>query len=234
MLKTIECVIVANSGQRRMQASWGPRFLMVKSPGRNRLIGSLSDRNSMGVNDDEWEEIDNARAVALSSVLGEIDEGVFHSPHPFSLGGNADVRAFHKHIAGVVYVTTELTGKPDACYADYELMICHRKDTNWGPNVISRLAPYTQTAYIGGGETMDIALSAPRNSTIVAFLFDTYDTFSLFGHRFELRLCIGITQLELDFKMKTDGPTLKALLQQYSVYPFTDLHRDSIPLPKIG
>ena len=100
----------------------------------------------MGVNDDNWEEIDNARAIALASVLGEIDGGVFHAPHPFYLGGNADVRAFHKHIPGVVYVTTDLAGKPDAFYADYELMICHREPTNWGANIISRLAPYTQTA----------------------------------------------------------------------------------------
>ncbi len=48
-------------------------------------------------------------------------------PQSFRLVGNADVRVFHKHIPGVVYVTTDLTGKPDACYADYELMICHRE-----------------------------------------------------------------------------------------------------------
>ncbi len=188
----------------------------------------------MGVNDDDWEEIDNARAIALASVLGEVDGGVFHAPHPFYLGGNADVRAFHKHIPGVVYVTTDLTGKPDACYADYELMICHREPTNWGPNIISRLAPYTQTAYIGSGETMDIAASAPADSSIVAFLFDTYDTFTLYGQTFELRLCIGITKPELNFKMQTDGPTLKNLLKQNGVYPFTDLHRKSIQMPKSG
>lgn len=188
----------------------------------------------MGVNDDDWEEIDNARSIALSMTLGEIDSSVFHSPIPFSLGGNADVRAFYKHIPGVVYVTTELTGKPDACYADYELMICHRNPIDWGPNIISRLAPYTQTAYIGSGETMDIGPSCPEGSTIAAFLFDTYDTFTLFDHPFELRLCIGITQAELDFKFKTDGPTLTELLKRNSIYPFTDLYRDSIPLPPTG
>ena len=79
---------------------------------------------------------------------------------------------------------------------------------------------------------MDIAASAPADSSIVAFLFDTYDTFTLYGQTFELRLWIGITKPELDFKMQTDGPTLKNLLKQNGVYPFTDLHRKSIQMQK--
>ena len=106
--------------------------------------------------EDDWEEVSDARAVALASVLGPGDGMLFHAPHPFALGGNADVLGFFQHLPGAVYVTAELTGKPDACYADYELMICHRAESDWGPNVISRLAPYTQQAYIGSGETMDI------------------------------------------------------------------------------
>jgi hypothetical protein len=131
---------------------------------------------------------------------------------------------------GVVYVTAELTGKPDASYADYELMICHRSADEWGPNVISRLAPYTQEAYIDAGESMDIDQATPPESKIKAFLFDTYATFMLFGERNELRLCIGITKDELEFKMKHGGDRLLALLKQHGVYPYTDLGRDSVPL----
>ena len=107
-------------------------------------------------NDDDWEEVWDARAEALAAVLGSGHDEVYHAPHPFSLGGQADVMAFTHHLNGVVYVTAELTGKPDACYADYELMVCHRTPQEWGRDVISRLAPYTQEAYIGAGESMDI------------------------------------------------------------------------------
>ena len=112
----------------------------------------------MGENDeDDWEEVWDARADALATVLGSGHDNVYHAPHPFSLGGQADVVAFYHHLDGVVYVTAELTGKPDSSYADYELMVCHRtRDEDWGPNVISRLAPYTQEAYIAAGESMDI------------------------------------------------------------------------------
>ena len=189
----------------------------------------------MGVSaDDDWEEIDNARAIALEAVFGRGDGRVFHAAHPFSLGGFADVRGFYEHIPGTVYVTSELSGKPESCYGDYELMICHREPSDWGPNVISRLAPYTQTAYIGAGESMDIRDATPEGSSIVAFLFDTYETFLLYGHPFELRLCIGITQAELEFKLETEGAALIELLKQHKIYPYTDLNRVSIPLPRIG
>lgn len=179
---------------------------------------------------DDWEEVWEARADALSQVFGRGHDNVFHAPHPFALGGNAEVMAFHHHFNGVVYVTAELTGKPVACYADYELMICHRSQNDWGPNIISRLAPYTQEAFIGTGESMDIDSATPAESQIKAFLFDTYATFSLFGHENDLRLCIGITKPELEFKMEHGAEKLLALLTRHGVYPFTDLDRDSLPL----
>jgi len=178
----------------------------------------------------DWEEAWDARADALARVLGKGHDNVFHAPHPFALGGNADVIAFHRHLKGVVYVTAELTGKPDACYADYELMVCHRSPQDWGPNVISRLAPYTQQAYIGAGESMDIDSVTPEGSQIKAFLFHTYATFTLFGRANELRLCIGITKAELQLKMEQGAEKLLALLKRHGVYPFTDLDRDSVPL----
>ena len=180
--------------------------------------------------EDDWEEVWDARADALAQILGQGHDNVFHAPHPFALGGNADVMAFHHHLDGAVYVTAELTGKPDACYADYELMICHRTPSDWGPNIISRLAPYTQQAYIGAGESMDIDSATPPESRIKAFVFDTYAKFTLFGHENELRLCLGITKPELDFKIEHGAEKLLALLKRHGVYPFTDLERDSVPL----
>ncbi len=163
-------------------------------------------------------------------VLGPGYDDLLHAPHPFALGGNADVLVYLHHLDGVVYVTAELTGKPDACYADYELMICHRSPDDWGPNVISRLAPYTQQAFIGAGETMDIDSAAPAGSMIKAFLFDTYGSFTMFGRAWELRLCIGITKSELQFKLDHGPERLLELLKLHGVYPFTDLARDSVPL----
>lgn len=181
--------------------------------------------------EDDWEEVWNARVEALECVLdAKTSPQVFHAPHPFELGGNADVLAFPDHKGGYAYVTAELTGKPTACFADYELMICHRSPDDWGPNIISRLAAYTQQAHIGATETMDIGGAAPKESTISAFLFDTYAQFDLFGSPNEIRLCIGITPQELEFKMKHGGSTLLSLLNQQGVYPFTDLNRPSISL----
>ena len=180
--------------------------------------------------EDDSEEVWDARADALAKVFGaDYDQG-FHAPHPFSLGGQADVVAFSNHLDGVAYVTTELSGKPEESYADYELMICHRSAQDWGPNVISRLAPYTQQAYIAAGESMNIDDATPPESRIKAFLFATYGTFHLFEQRFELRLCIGITKEELQFKMTHDGEKLLQLLKRHGVYPFTDLERESVPL----
>jgi hypothetical protein len=179
---------------------------------------------------EDWQEVWDARADALAGVLGPGHDQVFHATHPFALGGHADVVSFFHHLDGVVYVTAELTGKADACYADYELMICHRCPQDWGAAVISRLAPYTQQAFIGAGESMDIDSATPAGSRIKAFLFDTYARFPLFGKEIELRLCLGITKPELQFKLEHGPERLLELLKSHGVYPFTDLERDSVPL----
>jgi hypothetical protein len=77
---------------------------------------------------------------------------------------------------------------------------------------------------------MDIDQATPPESKIKAFLFDTYGTFTLFGQDNELRLCIGITKPELEFKMKHGPDRLIERLKRANVYPFTDLGRDSVPL----
>jgi hypothetical protein len=178
---------------------------------------------------DDWQEVWDARAEALAQALGCGHDDAYHAPHAFSLGGQAEVLAFRHHLQGVVYVTAELTGKPGASYANYELMICHRSDHDWGPNAISRLADYTQEAYIGAGESMDIE-GTPPDSQIKALVFDTYGTFTLFGQVNEIRLCIGITKPELEFKLQHGAEKLVELLKRHGVYPFTDLERGSVPL----
>lgn len=174
--------------------------------------------------EDDRDEVWDARADALSHVLGAGHDNVFHARHPFAFGGQADVMVYYHHLDGVVYVTAELTGKPEACYADYELMICHRAPSDWGPNVISRLAPYTQEAYIGSGESMDIDDATPAESQIKAFIFDTYATFTLYGRQNDLRLCVGITKAELQFKLE-HGP--EKLLERLKLHTGSTRSRTS-------
>jgi Suppressor of fused protein (SUFU) len=175
-------------------------------------------------NHDDWEEVWNARLQALEQVLGPCTQ-TYHAPLPFALGGQADVVAFGKHLQGVVYVTAELTGKREALYADYELMICDRGQDTWGANAISCMAAYTQEARISAGDTMDIDSAAPKGSTITALIFDNYSTFALFGETYDLRLCIGITKEELQFKMKYGSSALLERLKREKIYPFTDFDR---------
>jgi len=176
---------------------------------------------------DDWEEVWEARVAALSEALGGHMVDAFHAPNPFALGGQADVVAFDL-LGGRAYVTAELTGKPDGVYADYELMICHRSPTTWGANLISQLAPYTQEARILAGETMDIDSATPPGSAIRALVFDTYRSFKMFGETYDIRLCIGITEDELRFTFQEGTGPLLAALKQAGVYPFTDLDRRSV------
>jgi Suppressor of fused protein (SUFU) len=142
------------------------------------------------------------------------------------LGGNGDVLVFREHVPGVTYVTADLTGKPDDCFADFELMICHRSVENkWGGNIISQLAAYAIDHPISGGETMDIDSATPADSSIKAFLFDTYGTFSMFGREFGLRLCLGITKAELHFAHEHGAGKLVEVIKRRHVYPYTDLDR---------
>lgn len=177
--------------------------------------------------DSDWEEVWDTRIEALCEILGEL-ENVFHAPQPFQLGGNADVLRFPNHIEGNVYVTAELTGKPNEVYADYELMICTPGDSDWAANVISRLAPYTQEAYLHSGDTMDIDSATPEDSLINALIFDTYASFEMFGETFDIRLCMGITKDELQYKKDNDSDSLIKKLKNANIYPITDLTRKSV------
>lgn len=190
----------------------------------------------MSEDDEDWEKTWDARADALSRIFGPTYDNVYHAVHPFAFGGQADVLAFLNSPYGAVYVTAELSGQPGLSYADYELIICLRSPSDWGPNFISRLSPYTQKAYLHHGDTMNIAGVAPPESRIVGMLFLTFDSFELFGESFDLRLCIGITQAELDYKLQNGYDKLVHVLKRNKIFPFTDLDRDSVLLrqPRSG
>lgn len=171
----------------------------------------------------------------ISNYLGDPNDIVLHSPVPFDFGwdegGRADVYQYKKHIDGIVYITGDLIGKEqcDSDAGNYELMICHKKDIEWGPELISNLAYYTLEASIYSGETMDLGGNfIPENSKIVALLFDKYIDFLIDGEKYGLMLIIGITEDELGWKNENGGDALIAQLKEQKVYPFTDLKRKSI------
>ena len=182
---------------------------------------------------DDWQEVWDARLAALSAILGPPYQSVYHARHPFAFGGQADGVAFPGFLnGGIAYVTWERSGKSGEFYADYELMICHRQQSDWGPGLISCLAPYTQQAYIAAGESMDIDEATPAGSRLEALLFDTYGCFELFGKTFELRLGVGITKAELAYKFEHGADAILALLKSRGIYPFTDLDRDDVELKR--
>lgn len=183
------------------------------------------------VDNDDWERVWNARTLALESILGPSDDRVFHSAVPLYLGGDADVMVFSRSGNGIVYVTADLTGDADDSETDYELMICTPEESDWAPDIVSKLARYAIDNPLGSGETMDIGSAVPLPSKISALLFDTFATTVLFGRPIEIRLCLGITGDELDFAFAIGTGQLTELLKARKVYPITDLTRESIELP---
>jgi hypothetical protein len=184
---------------------------------------------------DEWTEWWDARVAAIETVLGPCHNMVGHAPIPFELGGDvggaADIIYFKKHVKGVVSVTSELIGLDDQVENDlgnYELMICHRDEEEWGANIICRLAYYTQRARLDPGDTMDIAEAAPEDSTTAALLFFNYATFKVRGRKAGLLLCVGITADELAACRAGERERVEEALKAADVCPFTDLYRDSV------
>jgi hypothetical protein len=190
----------------------------------------------MGVDDnDDWSELWSDRLRALESVLGESDDRVLHGAIPFYLGfengGTADVVSFSQHFDGVAYVTADLIGCEDQKRSElgnYELMICHREESEWGPGIVSRLAHYTLETAIEPGHTMDSGPATPKGSTIAALLFDDYATFDVRGELSGLLLCFGITARELKDCRNHGSETILEKLKDADIYPFTDLYRDSV------
>ena len=184
---------------------------------------------------DEWTLWWDAHIEALERILGPCHEMIGHATIPFDIGsdlsGAADIVYFHKHIDGIVSVTSELIGRDDQQHTqlgNYELAVAHRDDSDWGPDIISQLAHYTCESAINPNETMGIGEATPDGSTIAALLFSDYGRFKVRGRECGLLMCTGITAEEL--RVCRNGDTelvLNALRDQY-VYPFTDLARDTV------
>jgi hypothetical protein len=184
---------------------------------------------------DEGPQWEDARIEALESVLGESDHFVDHAAIPFDQGsengGSADVIFFRRHVHGIISVTSELIGREDQVQNDlgnYELMICHRHDDDWGADVIGQLAYYTLRARLNPGDTMDIAGAAPQGSSIAGLLFYGYASFEVKNRKCGLLLCLGITTDELEACRTGNRHTVEKRLKEASVYPFTDLFRQSV------
>jgi hypothetical protein len=164
----------------------------------------------------------------LSQKFGEMDETVLHSPVPFSLGhdigGRADVYQFSHHLNGIVYITCDLWGseQQESDAHNYELMIAHRKKSDWGPNLISLLAYYSLEASINSLETMDLPPDMRNGSSLVAILFHKYCEFKHNRKKLGVMLVMGISQNDLNFKKKNGGEKLLEKLIAEKKYPFTD------------
>lgn len=183
----------------------------------------------------QWARWWSARQKAIEKVLGSMDDVVRHATIPFEvgykLGGAADVVSFSKGLDGIAYVTADLIGNEKQIpnqLGSYELMICHRTQSDWGPDTISRLAYYTLHTPLNPGETMDIGPTAPQESTVVAFLFLEYASFKVRGRQAGLLLCIGITKDELDVRFAQGPSFVEQKLKDRGVYPYTDLTRSSV------
>jgi hypothetical protein len=182
----------------------------------------------------DWQHTWDARKAALESVLGPAEDCVLHALVPFHLGGQADVLTFRKHIPGRTAATCELLGEPAQkrnLLGTYELVIAHRDDNDWGPNVISKLARYTCDAQVQPGQTMDIAPAAPPNSTIAGFFFDDYKRIKYDGEDAGLLLCIGLTADELAACISGKRQMVYDALVAQNVFPYTDLDRPSVLKP---
>lgn len=185
--------------------------------------------------DDEFQRWWDARVSAMENVLGKSHNMHGHAVIPFhfgaDMGGAADIIYFHEHIDGIVSVTSELIGcdeQKSNSLGNYELMICHRDEEEWGANIISQLAHYTLEAELNPGETMDIGPAVPEGSTIDALLFLEYARFPVLDRDCGLLLCLGITSDELARCRAGHTPEVEAALKRHSIYPYTDLYRESV------
>lgn len=182
--------------------------------------------------DDEWEQLWDARITAAEAAFGPQADSVLHAAIPFFLGydvgGSPDVVMFRKFLDGMLYMTADLIGSGDQLpnsAGQYELAVAHYNDEQWGVRVISQLAYYTLESVIDDGETMDIGSATPDGSTIAAFLFRRIASFQVLGEPANVICCVGITAPELDIA-KTEGSSalIDKLGQDFLV---TDLYRSS-------
>ncbi len=170
-------------------------------------------------------------SAALETKFGKMDNMVIHAVKPFEFGydsgGRADVYMFNDHIDGIVYITCDLWGKKQkkSDAGNYELMVAHRKDNDWGPSLIAALAYYTMDASLNSGETMSLSPHYSNDTDLSALIFDKYCEIEHKGHTLGVMALIGITEAELEFKRENGGRALIQRLKDEKVYPFTVLNR---------
>jgi Suppressor of fused protein (SUFU) len=168
----------------------------------------------------------------ISTQLGKPLDVVYHAVVPFEMGydagGRADVYTYNEKIKGVTYITGDLIGtkqkKSDA--GNYELMVCHKLDNEWGRELISNLSYYTLDASLNSGETMSLGSFAKGD--IVAVVFDKFFEFTISGKKYGLMLIMGITEKELEWKEEHGGKELIKKFKENKVYPYTDFERKSV------
>lgn len=195
-------------------------------------MGILSMLNSKGQKLDFYSDEIQEK---ISEIFGEHSDNVLHSPVPFDLGfevgGGADVYVYKNHIDGVVYLTSDLTGKKQAknSIGNYELMICHPEMKSWGANLVSKLSYFTLETSLNSGETMDLGGNfAVDDSEIKALIFSKYAEFKVYGKKFGILLMVGITEDEVEWAKENGGENLIKKLKEAGVYPVTDFKRKSI------
>jgi hypothetical protein len=183
---------------------------------------------------DDWSELAQQRGAQLEALLGDRDDQVYHALIPLQLGGTCDVLRYRHYVAGVAYVTSDLTGigQPPNRLGTYELMICTREDSDWAAAVISQLGPYTLKTITNPGDTMDMGSVVPAGSTISALLFTepdvTENEFRVGDEQASLLLCIGITSEELAACQREGADQLLRRLRDAGVFPYTELSRKSV------
>lgn len=163
----------------------------------------------------------DARLRALEKIYGKAARA----------DGHAGTLCFRNHVSGVLSVTAELIGNETQVrnsLGNYELAICHRDATPWGPNLISRLAYRTLDTPLEPGETIDIGPIAPDGSDIAALLFEAYGRFEVDGRKAGVLLAIGITEEELKWCLRGQASEIVQHLKARSIFPFTDFGRPSV------
>lgn len=177
-----------------------------------------------------WEEWWGGLIQGMEQFFGACDEEALHAAIPFSmgqdLGGCPDVVSFSKYIEGTLYVTVDLTDSEQLSNEDgnYELAIAHEGDEQWGVDIICQLAFNTLAKTINDGDTMDMSLDMPEDSTLDGFLFKRIAKFDALGHPCSVICAIGITESELKFCQ--EHGSLKLIEKLGRDFIITDLHRE--------
>jgi hypothetical protein len=205
------------------------------------ITGPSGKGYAKGYDLEKWRE---PSIRAMEAVLGRKDDREYHAPIFFDagaeLGGAPDIIKFSSQGNWIAYATSELIGRDNQVrnsLGNYELMICLPREfeDHWATDILTVMAYHTLAAALNPGETTDIG-NAPQGSSITGLLLSEYARFPVHDRPCGLLLCIGITELEMQFChqkpwlfSRAKGPAkLEKMLKQSSTYPVTDFYRPSL------